>query len=140
VRRLPLAVLSTALVSVLVVAGCSPDSPDPKPTRSGSAAPSASATQDGAVTSEVEHLGAPVQITVLNFSAEAIDGTVRSESLVPRSPVTDAETGENVGRVDDLQSFPLHLGPYEGRFLVLGEPEVEEFHPITRAMPIITGV
>jgi trehalose synthase len=81
---------------------------------------------------------AAIQITVLNFSAEAIDGTVRSESLVPRSPVTDAETGETVGRVDDLQSFPLHLGPYEGRFLLLGEPDPEEFHPITRAMPIIT--
>ena len=80
---------------------------------------------------------AAIQITVLNFSPEAIDGTVRSESLVPRSPVTDAETGETVGRVDDLQSFPLHLGPYEGRFLVLGEPEPEELRPITRAMPII---
>ncbi|MFS0865987.1 maltose alpha-D-glucosyltransferase [Microbacterium sp. 179-B 1A2 NHS] len=81
---------------------------------------------------------APIQITVLNFSAESIDGTVRSECLLPRSEVTDAETGETVARVDDLQSFPLRLGPYQGRFLLLTPPDPEsEAHPITRTMPII---
>ncbi len=80
---------------------------------------------------------APLQITVLNFSAETIDGTVRSDSLVPRSGVIDAESGESVGRVDDLQSFPLQLGPYEGRFLIFEAPEPEELHPVTRAIHII---
>ncbi|AZS37885.1 hypothetical protein CVS47_02532 [Microbacterium lemovicicum] len=80
---------------------------------------------------------APLQITVLNFSPETIDGTVRSDSLVPRSGVIDAESGESVGRVDDLQSFPLQLGPYEGRFLIFEAPEPEELHPVTRAIHII---
>lgn len=81
---------------------------------------------------------APLQLTVLNFSAESIDATVRSECLVPRSGVTDAETGEAVARVDDLQSFPLHLGPYQGRFFLLADPDPEDdAHPVTRTMPII---
>jgi trehalose synthase len=80
---------------------------------------------------------APLQLTVLNFSGEAIDGTVRSDYLVPRSGAVDAETGEPVARVDDLQSFPLHLEPYEGRFLLFEAPEPEEAHPITRAIPIV---
>ncbi|MFJ6653810.1 maltose alpha-D-glucosyltransferase [Microbacterium sp. NPDC091313] len=81
---------------------------------------------------------ATVQITVLNFSAETIDGTVRSEALVPRSEVTDAETGQAMARVDDLQSFPVRLGPYQGRFLLLTAPDPEsEAHPVTRTIPII---
>ena len=62
---------------------------------------------------------APIQVTVLNFSAEAIEGTVRSEHLVPQSDVTDAATGETVGRVDDLQSFAVSLPAYGAMFLVL---------------------
>ena len=62
---------------------------------------------------------APMQVTVLNFSAEAVEGTVRSEHLVPQSEVTNAATGETVGRVDDLQSFSVSLPAYGAMFLVL---------------------
>ena len=62
---------------------------------------------------------APVQVTVLNFAAEPVEGTVRSEHLVPQSEVTDASSGETVGRVDDLQSFTVSLPAYGAMFLVL---------------------
>jgi len=68
---------------------------------------------------------APVQLTVLNFTDEALDGTVRSETLPHRHDVIDAATGETVGRVDDLGSFTVHLEPYGGLFLLLREPEPE---------------
>ena len=45
------------------------------------------------------------QLTVLNFGAEALTGTVRSEHLPPGATVTDMFTGETVGTVDDLHSF-----------------------------------
>jgi trehalose synthase len=69
---------------------------------------------------------APVQVTVLNFTGEPIEGTVRSETFTPRLAVRDATTGAEIGRVDDLQSFPAWLGPYGGMFLVLGEPDEDE--------------
>jgi trehalose synthase len=69
---------------------------------------------------------APLQITVLNFSGETIEGTVRSEWLVPQSTAIDAATGEAVGRVDELQSFSLELGPYAGLFLVLEAPAADD--------------
>ena len=62
---------------------------------------------------------APVQVTVLNFSAEPIEGSVRSEHLVAQSEVVDAATGETIGRVDDLQSFSVSLPAYGAMFLVL---------------------
>jgi hypothetical protein len=69
---------------------------------------------------------APLQLTVLNFSGETIEGTVRSEWLVPQSTAVDAATGEVVGRVDELQSFGLELGPYAGLFLRMRAPEGTE--------------
>ncbi|NEM46358.1 MAG: maltose alpha-D-glucosyltransferase, partial [Xanthomonas perforans] len=68
---------------------------------------------------------APVQVTVLNFSAEATEGTVRSEHLVPQSDVVDAASGETIGRVDDLQSFSVSLDGYGAKFLLL-RPQTEE--------------
>ncbi|KTS55227.1 trehalose synthase, partial [Microbacterium testaceum] len=62
---------------------------------------------------------APLQITVLNFSGETIEGTVRSEWLAPQSTAVDAATGDVVGRVDELQSFALELAPYAGLFLLM---------------------
>jgi trehalose synthase len=62
---------------------------------------------------------APIQITVLNFSGEAVDGTVHSEALAPQRDVVDATTGETIARVDDLQSFGVALPPYGGLFLLL---------------------
>lgn len=71
---------------------------------------------------------ARTQITVLNFSGEAIDGTVRSDALPGRADVIDTATGESIGRVDDLQSFSVSLPAYGGLFLVLDptEPEHQE--------------
>jgi trehalose synthase len=85
---------------------------------------------------------AQLQITVLNFSGEAVEGTVRSECLTPRSGVVDAETGETIGRVDDLQSFPIELPAYGGLFLLLQapDPEEEESRPMTRAIPTVSSL
>ncbi len=65
---------------------------------------------------------APVQVTVLNFTGETIEGTVRSEAFEPRHAVVDASTGGEIGWVDDLRSFGVWLGPYAGLFLVLTAP------------------
>lgn len=62
---------------------------------------------------------APMQVTVLNFSHEATEGTVRSEQLVPGSVVVDGATLEEIGRVDDLSSFSVSLPPYGALFLML---------------------
>jgi len=68
----------------------------------------------------VDELGLPVvQITALNMTSEPLDGTVRSESLPLRAAVTDATDGAEIGAVDDLSSFPLHIEPYGARFLLL---------------------
>lgn len=69
---------------------------------------------------------AAMQVTVLNFSAEPTEGTVRSEQLVPQSEVVDAASGETLGRVDDLQSFSVSLPAYGAKFLVLNAPEPTE--------------
>ncbi|GAA1977077.1 maltose alpha-D-glucosyltransferase [Microbacterium pumilum] len=68
---------------------------------------------------------ATIQLTVLNFSAESVDGTVHSAALPPQRDVVDAATGETIAHVDDLQSFIVHLEPYGGLFLLLREPEPE---------------
>ncbi|MBD7958145.1 maltose alpha-D-glucosyltransferase [Microbacterium sp. Sa4CUA7] len=66
---------------------------------------------------------APIQVTVLNFAADPVEGTVRSEQLVPGSAVVDAATGETVGRVDDLCSFSVALPAYGAMFLMLQPDE-----------------
>ncbi len=48
-----------------------------------------------------------LQITALNFSGEAINGSVRSEHLPGGAQLTDMFTGEDLGTVDDLHSFSL---------------------------------
>ncbi|HCJ48738.1 MAG TPA: maltose alpha-D-glucosyltransferase, partial [Microbacterium sp.] len=68
---------------------------------------------------------AALQVTVLNFSADPVEGTVRSEHLTPQSSVVDAASGETIGRVDDLQSFSVSLPGYGAMFLVLEAPEAE---------------
>lgn len=65
------------------------------------------------------HADAATQVTVLNFSSEPTEGTVRSERLAPGSAVVDAATGDELGRVDDLQSFSVSLPAYGARFLLL---------------------
>ncbi|MBG6239954.1 trehalose synthase [Mycetocola sp. CAN_C7] len=66
---------------------------------------------------------AQIQVTVLNFTGESIEGTVRSSSLIARRPVIDAESGLEIGRVDDLESFSVHLEPYAGLCLLIGDAE-----------------
>jgi trehalose synthase len=72
------------------------------------------------------HAEAPMQVTVLNFSQDPTEGTVRSEQLAPGSEVVDAASGEAVGRVDDLQSFSVSLPAYGALFLVLRPAEPAE--------------
>ncbi len=66
---------------------------------------------------------APMQVTVLNFSGERVEGTVHSEALIPRSDVIDASTGKTIAHVDDLLSFGVDLEPYGGLFLLLRPTE-----------------
>ena len=73
---------------------------------------------------------ARVQLTVLNFSSEPVEGTVHSAHLVPHADVVSAETGESIGTVDDLLSFAVSLPPYGMLFLVL-EPAVEPAEPLS---------
>ncbi|MGC5170406.1 maltose alpha-D-glucosyltransferase [Microbacterium sp. DT81.1] len=69
------------------------------------------------------HADAPMQVTVLNFSREPTEGTVRSEQLVPGSDVVDAASGNEIGHVDDLRSFSVSLPAYGAMFLLLQPPE-----------------
>ncbi|QEC46146.1 maltose alpha-D-glucosyltransferase [Baekduia soli] len=63
-----------------------------------------------------------LQVTVLNFGPEPVAGTVRSEHLLPGAEVIDMFTDEPVGVVDDLKSFSLELGGYDGVPLLLRVP------------------
>lgn len=79
----------------------------------------------------------PLQVTVLNFSGDAVEGTVRSDHLVPRRSVTDVGSGEKIGYVDDLNSFSVHLPPYARLFLLIGG--TDDVSPTyTRPIDIIT--
>jgi len=66
---------------------------------------------------------APLQVTVLNFTDQPIEGSVRSSELIPRRAVFDAASGLEIGRVDDLQTFAVRLEPYAGLFLLMGPDE-----------------
>ncbi|HET6550798.1 MAG TPA: maltose alpha-D-glucosyltransferase [Solirubrobacter sp.] len=63
--------------------------------------------------------GDRLEVTVLNFSPETLTGSVRSEQLPPEAQLTDMLSGEDLGTVDDLHSFSLELGAYEGRALLV---------------------
>jgi trehalose synthase len=80
------------------------------------------------------------QVTVLNFSAQPIAGSVSSESLVPGSVLVDMFTDEEVGQVDDLHNFAISLGPHEGRSLLVlcpGDRPVDHHHEAGR--PSVRG-
>jgi trehalose synthase len=68
------------------------------------------------------------QVTVLNFGAEPISGTVRSDYLVPDSALVDMFTDLEAGEVDDLGSFQISLGPHEGRSLLVMCPGDHPLH------------
>lgn len=74
---------------------------------------------------ELDEAGLPViQISALNFRDEAIDGTIRSDSLVPRATVIDVSDDSEIGTVDNLFSFPISIPAYGARFLILKRGDV----------------
>jgi trehalose synthase len=78
-------------------------------------------------------------VLALNFSEQDISGSVRSERLVPQSRVTDMFGGwEGETRVDDLNSFYLTLGPFQGFSLLVQPPIGPEPGPDYNPHP--TGV
>ncbi|HEU4907673.1 MAG TPA: maltose alpha-D-glucosyltransferase [Propionibacteriaceae bacterium] len=58
-------------------------------------------------------------VTVLNFSAQPVTGSVHSEHLVPGSVLVDMFTDQQVGEIDDLHTFPISLQPHEGKSLLV---------------------
>jgi trehalose synthase len=69
--------------------------------------------------------GSRHQVTVLNFAQEDITGTVRSEHLVPGSSVLDMSSGNELGEVDDLNSFSVTLATHDGLSLLITPPAAE---------------
>lgn len=60
-----------------------------------------------------------LQVTVLNFSDQLVPAVVSSEYLPPESIVMDVLDNTQVAVVDQLHSFPMEIGPYEGRCLFI---------------------
>jgi trehalose synthase len=67
-----------------------------------------------------------IQVTVLNFTGESITGSVNSSYLEAGAGVLDLFTEETVSQVDDLHSFFIELGAYQGTALLIEEPVIEE--------------
>ena len=62
-------------------------------------------------------------VLALNFSEQDISGTVRSQWLEPHSAVSDMFEGwDGQASVDDLNSFYLTLGPFQGFSLLVQPP------------------
>jgi trehalose synthase len=76
----------------------------------------------------VHRLSDPVehQVTVLNFGADAIVGTISSTHLEPGSVVVDMFTDEVVGEVDDLNNFSIALDGHQGRSLFVSPTDAAE--------------
>ena len=70
--------------------------------------------------------GERLQVTVLNFDAEPVAGSVRSEHFVPGSTVTDMLSEEVIAEVDDLLTFTIVLGGHQGMSLLLQPPAAPE--------------
>ncbi|GAA4779646.1 maltose alpha-D-glucosyltransferase [Actinomycetospora chlora] len=64
-------------------------------------------------------------LTVLNFAAEPVTATVRSEVLVPGSSVVDMFTQETVGVVDDLHAFTVDHNAHQGHALLVEAPAAD---------------
>jgi trehalose synthase len=79
----------------------------------------------------VHQLSDAEQVTVLNFSAQAISGSVHSEYLVPGSVLVDMFSDQEIGEVDDLHTFPISLEPHEGKSLLVLCPgdHLAQAHP-----------
>ncbi len=63
-----------------------------------------------------------LHVSVLNFAAEPVSGTVRSEHLPPGARVTDMFNDQPVGVVDDLHGFAVELEPHQGHALLVSLP------------------
>jgi trehalose synthase len=89
----------------------------------------------------VHQLSDAEQVTVLNFSAHAISGSVHSEHLVPGSPLVDMFTDQEIGEVDDLHTFSISLEPHEGKSLLVLCPgdHLAESHPWATDRPSVRG-
>jgi hypothetical protein len=89
----------------------------------------------------VHQLADAEQVTVLNFSAHAISGSVHSEHLVPGSALVDMFTDQEVGEVDDLHTFSISLEPHEGKSLLVLCPgdHLAEAHPQAAERPSVRG-
>jgi len=68
--------------------------------------------------------GSTWQITVLNFGADPVLASVRSDVLPPGGLVVDMEDDLENGVVNDLNTFDAGVGPYSGRFLVVRAPAI----------------
>ncbi|CCQ13450.1 Trehalose synthase [Rhodococcus sp. AW25M09] len=60
-----------------------------------------------------------IQATVLNFSSDEISATIQSKHLVPGTCAIDVFDDNEIATVDELNSFPMTLRPYEGVAVVL---------------------
>ncbi|MFY2788746.1 maltose alpha-D-glucosyltransferase [Rhodococcus sp. KRD162] len=60
-----------------------------------------------------------IEATVLNFSSEEISATIQSKHLVPGTCAVDVFDDNEIATVDELNSFPMTLRPYEGVAVIL---------------------
>ncbi|HET9872195.1 MAG TPA: maltose alpha-D-glucosyltransferase [Propionibacteriaceae bacterium] len=63
-----------------------------------------------------------LQVTVLNFAAQTVSGSVISEHLPPGADVIDMFTENWLATVDDLHSFAVSLEPFQGLSLAVHVP------------------
>ena len=68
---------------------------------------------------EYEQVPGQLQVTVLNFSAEPIAGTVISDHLEPGSRLMDMGDGSAFGEVDQLHGFHVELDGFAGLALLV---------------------
>ncbi len=73
--------------------------------------------------SEYEGIEGQMQVTVLNFAAEPISGTVISGHLEPGARLMDMGDGSRFGEVDQLHGFHVELGAHAGLALLVKAPK-----------------
>ncbi|MEO7079205.1 MAG: maltose alpha-D-glucosyltransferase, partial [Rhodococcus sp. (in: high G+C Gram-positive bacteria)] len=60
-----------------------------------------------------------IQATVINFSSDEVAATIQSKFLTPGAGVFDMFDDSELGVVDELNSFPMTLAPYQGVPVIL---------------------
>ena len=58
------------------------------------------------------------EVTLLNFSAGAINTTIRSNALKPNSRIIDAQSGADLGTVGEKLTLRVKLDAYDGKALL----------------------